>query len=148
MITRREDWPRRLDAALQAARRAPFVWGAHDCCLFAADAVDAMCGTDPMGGIAARFRGRYRTARGARGLLARLGGVDGLMTRVGVGPEVAPLLARRGDVVALAPSDGDGSAGVMLGICIGAEIVGAAPQGLRLVPLAAGERAWRVGGTQ
>jgi hypothetical protein len=145
-MRRREDWPRRLDAVLRAARRRPFVWGEHDCCLFAADVVDAMCATDPAAAIAARFRGRYRTSRGARGLLARLGGIDGLMTKVALGPEVAPLMAQRGDVVALAPPEGDAGAGVMLGICIGGQIAGAAPAGFCLVPLAAGRRAWRVGG--
>lgn len=146
MITRREDWPRRLDAALQAARRKPFAWGGHDCCLFAADAVDAMCGADPASGIAARWRGRYRTPKGARGWLKRLGGIDGLMKRAGIGPEVAPLLAQRGDVVALAPAPGAESAGLMLGICIGTHVAGAAPAGFCLVPLAAGQRAWRAGG--
>jgi hypothetical protein len=147
-LARREDWPRRLDAAIRAARLRAFRWGEHDCCLFAADVVDAICGADPTDAIAARFRGRYKTARGARGLLARLGGIDGLMTKVALGPEVAPLMARRGDVVALAPSDGDDSAGVMLGICIGEHVAGAAPAGFCLVPLRAGLRAWRVGGAE
>jgi hypothetical protein len=42
MLTRREDWPSRLAAALEEARDKPFKWGSHDCGLFAADCVLAI----------------------------------------------------------------------------------------------------------
>lgn len=143
-MRRLEDWPLRLDAALMAARERAFKPGDWDCSLFAADVVDAMCGT----AIAARFRGRYKTARGARGVLRRAGGIDAIMA--GVGPEIRPLMAQRGDVVEL-PLDRFPELAeaweIMLGICIGERVaVATLPRGLREMPLRLATRAWRIGG--
>lgn len=136
---RREDWPSGLAEVLERARHEAFAWGQHDCCLFAADVADALCGTQ----IAARFRGRYKTARGARGLLRRLGGLDGLMTLAG--PEIPVTLAQRGDLVALPAEDGPQSAGVMLAVAVGDVAAGAGVDGLAFFPIARAERAWAVG---
>ena len=66
-LRRLEDWPERLAEAIEAANERPFSWGRHDCCLFACDAVMAMTGVDP----AKPFRGKYKTKRGAFGVLKR-----------------------------------------------------------------------------
>lgn len=66
---RRLNWHQHLAQTLQAAMTRPFSWGEHDCCLFAADCVQAVTGVD----VAADFRGTYTTPLGAKKplLLAR-----------------------------------------------------------------------------
>ncbi|MBB4620123.1 DUF6950 family protein, partial [Sphingomonas abaci] len=63
------DWEARLAAYLEPLRARPFAWGRHDCSTFAAGAVEAMTGVDPM----PEFRGRYSTARGSVRALRRFG---------------------------------------------------------------------------
>ena len=141
-MRRLDDWPSRLAACIEAARCRPFVWGEHDCCLFACDCVAAMTGVDP----AARFRGGYGDAAGARQALRRYGG-GGLLETVarlarGHGcPELPPLSAGRGDLVLL-PGRGAGPDG--LGVCVGARALVATPGGLRAVPARHWRRAWKI----
>lgn len=66
-MTRAPDWRARLAALVEQRRAAPFVWGAHDCCLWASDAVLAMTGLDvaaPLRGYINRF-GALRSLRRA-----------------------------------------------------------------------------------
>lgn len=139
MIRRLEDWPRRLAEALETARSREFDWGEHDCGLLAMDVVDAMCGSD----IARGWRGRYRTSKGAAGLLRRRGGIERVMTRHGL-EERAVLMAQRGDVVEMPVPEGFDGAGLMLAICLGERAVGADFRGTALVPLKLGLRSWHV----
>lgn len=139
VIRRFEDWPRRMHAVLEAARRSDFAWGEHDCALMAIDVVDAMCGTQ----IAGMWRGRYKTARGAAGLLRRRGGIERVMGRLGL-EERPRLMAQRGDVVELPVPEGFDGAGLMLGISLGDRVVGADFRGIAMVPLRFGLRSWHV----
>ncbi len=137
-MMRRRDWQPRLDAVLRAAETRPFAWGRHDCALFVCDCLAAMTDEDP----AARFRGRYATARGAHGAIRRLSGardLAGLATKVR-GPPIAPAFARRGD---LAEVETDG--GYALGIVLGREVALVAPEGLVRVAADRARNAWRVG---
>ncbi len=137
-MDRRPDWQPRLDAALRAAAARPFAWGRHDCALFACDCIAAMTGEDP----AARFRGRYRTARGAARALRRIGGarnLGGLATRV-LGAPFPPAFARRGDLAEV-----EAGAGPALGVVLGRTVALVAPEGLVRVRLDRARRAWRVG---
>ncbi len=91
---RHRDWTTRLNAEIQAAQGRPFSWGEFDCCLFAADCCEAVCGVDP----AAPYRGRYTTEVGAKRVLRNThgsleGGWDACFKRVPVS------MAQRGDVV-------------------------------------------------
>lgn len=86
-------WARRLAQLIEERRDTPFAWGAHDCCTWAADAVQALTGEDP----AAAWRGTYHTAWGALRVLRREGGIPGLAQRAGMLP-CAAALARRGDL--------------------------------------------------
>ena len=139
-MPRRHDWPERLAEVVRAARGRPFQWGRHDCALFAFDCVAAMTGVDHT----ARYRGRYRTAKGAYRALARIGGVrtlDDLATALTKRPALAegPRAARRGDLVIHDTDDGPA-----LGVCLGARLVAVGPGGLAYRPMSAVTRAWRV----
>ena len=81
--------------AVQRVRRAqPFAWGIHDCCTFAADAVQAITGQDPApAGLRA-----HRTEKQALRALRRHGGVVGIATDA-MGPPAPVSLACVGDVV-------------------------------------------------
>lgn len=125
----------RFDALIAQRQRAPFAWGQHDCCLFAADAVLALTGSDP----AAAWRGAYSDAAGAARLLAELGGVRAIAAAHG--REIRPLAARLGDVGVLEHDGRD-----LLAVCAGdVWLAPAAGQGLTAAPLDAALAAWRVG---
>jgi hypothetical protein len=132
-----EDWPARLDTAIAAARHQSGIWGRHDCALFAAGVVRAITGED----FAAEYRGRYTTRIGAARVLRRVahGDVDAAATRALGAPLAAPLMAQRGDVVAL-----DRSEGLGLGICLGARIAVVGAAGLEFRPITDAIMAWRV----
>lgn len=133
---RRPDWPEQMAAVIEGARRTSFAWGRHDCCMFMADVVAATTGNDP----AAAFRHRYSTELGAKRALKRYGAGSLLATATAIlGPPVAPLMARRGDVVYATTG-----LGPALGICGGPVAYFAAPSGLATLPLATCDHAWRI----
>lgn len=131
------DWEARLAAYLEPLRVRPFEWGRHDCCTFAAGAVEAMTGVDPM----PEFRGRYSTAIGSARALRRHGAgeLDATLDRKFA--QVAPAMAHRGDVI---------MSGGLLGICLGPFLVAVGRQGdheglIRIDRARWAEpRAWRV----
>jgi len=138
MLTRREDWPSRLAAALESARDKPFVWGHHDCGLFAADCVLAMTGIDP----AAMYRGQYTDEAGAVETMYLLsnGGLRAAWTKA-LGPAMNNVrMARRGDV-ALVEIGGVEAAGVVVGSRVACTTEG----GLVMVPAHRIVAAWAVG---
>ncbi|WP_312158136.1 DUF6950 family protein [Pantoea piersonii] len=103
------DWQKRLVTVIKAAEKRPFSWGEHDCCLFAADCVEAMCGED----FAAEFRGKYDSETGAKKALLRGGGsLERVLARFL--DEVNPSLIQRGDV-AVVENAGRRCAGVFYG---------------------------------
>ena len=142
-MARIDNWPRTLNALIEERRAASFAWGAHDCCLFAADGVRATTGADP----AADLRGRYRTALGAARLIRRrfAGDIEAIPSALGFA-EIPPALARRGDVVSyrLAAAIGNRLFPTALGICVGADCAFAGPAGLTFMRAAACRRAWRI----
>lgn len=146
-VKRFEDWPKRLSQHITATVGLPFVWGERDCCLWACDGLRAMTGVDP----AAPFRGRYASERQAYGALKRFAGGGVAETAAvicaGLGwREVKPRMAQRGDVVLATGAGPDGAARDVLGLIgsNGLPLV-MAPTGLTELPLAAVQRAWRVG---
>ena len=126
-------WRERLDALIAARMPAPFAWGTHDCCLFAADAVLAQTGEDP----AAEFRGTYADARQALELLTELGGLTAVAGRAG--EPVQALCAQVGDI-GLVEHDGR----ELLAVCAGPVWLVPAEQGLAALPIDAATSAWRV----
>lgn len=103
------DWQIRLINVIRAAEERPFLWGKHDCCLFAADCAQAMCDVD----FAASLRGTYSTASGAKRVLLTSGGsLEKVLARYL--DEVPIKLAQRGDI-AVVMSAGNRCAGVVFG---------------------------------
>lgn len=134
VLTRLPDWPARLSALVAAAHVQPFAWGTHDCCLWAADAVLALTGTDPAAGL----RGRYSQVQGAHRLLAAHGGLRGVVQRHC--PALpTPHQAWEGDV-GLVHVDRP-----MLAVRVADVWLCAATRGLHAVPAAAASMAWGVG---
>lgn len=101
------DWQRRLTEVIRAAEKRPFLWGEHDCCLFAADCAEAMTGEN----FAAGWRGTYDSGNGAKKALLRGGGsLEKVLAKYL--DEVPVKLAQRGDI-AVVMSGGSRCAGVV-----------------------------------
>lgn len=98
---RHPNWTTRLPETLQKATQKPFSWGEHDCCLFAADCVIAVCDFDPC----EKIRGRYKTKAGAaRVLKTKFGDLESALSRFF--SEIEPERAIRGDIVMYNGDDG------------------------------------------
>lgn len=95
-----------LEAFVAAQRARAFEWGVSDCCLFAADWVQACAGHDPADGI----RGTYADRHGAFVTVRRLGGLSKIGARSGWARTDAPNLGAIGIL-------GDGPR--VLGVCLG-----------------------------
>lgn len=138
---RQDGWEKAFNAEVEAALTRPFAWGHFDCCLFAADCVRAITGTD----IAAGYRSTYESRMGALELVEREGGLEAMIDRAcsehGLEPR-RPEEAQRGDVVILNGVDGFT---VTAGICVGTRAAVPAPErGLSFVPMVSATRVWHV----
>ena len=127
-------WQTRFALLCMERRARAFEWGAHDCCLWAADAVHAVTGQD----FAASLRGTYSTAAEAAKVLKAAGGVRAV-ARKALGEQIHPALAAVGDVVLLAQEGRE-----LLAVCNGTEALCAAPTGLAPVPMRQALAAWKV----
>lgn len=97
MTARFSFWRTALFDYVQGVAAKPFVWGEHDCGLFAAGAVLAMTGED----FAAEYRGRYRTMGSAMRLLKKRGFADHAALVASLFEEQHPSAAQIGDIAAL-----------------------------------------------
>lgn len=148
MLTRFDDWPGRLDAAIRAAATRPFAWGSHDCCSWACDTVLHFTGTDLM----APLRGRYGDARSAAVAMRRYAGagLEAVARRLADGhwlEDVPPGFAQRGDVVLALVDTPTGSRADALGLVSinGRDALFAGGIGLVALPLRHCRLAWRIG---
>lgn len=121
-----------LVAYIAARMRAPFAWGDNDCVTFAAGAVKAQTGRDPLGAIAAR----WSTARGAGRVLRKFGGMEAAVSSV-LSP-IAPAMAARGDVAGWLDAQGR----LQLAIVEGQTLVGPGEAGTVRLPRSAMVKAW------
>lgn len=134
-LARRPDWLAQLTRYLEEARRLAFDPGAHDCALFAAGAVWAMTGVD----LARAWRGTYSTLDEGLALL-RAEGVEDHVELVGrLLPEIAPIQARIGDLVAVLEGNH-----LALGVCGGSVVHVLGVDGGGVVEMERGVKAWRV----
>ncbi|MGT2566011.1 DUF6950 family protein [Enterobacter kobei] len=103
------DWHNRLIAVIRAAEKRSFLWGEHDCCLFAADCAEAMTGDNFANG----WRGTYDSETGAKKALLRGGGtLEKVLAKYL--DEVPVKMAQRGDI-AVVENSGTRCAGVIYG---------------------------------
>ena len=130
-MVRLDDWPSRLSAYLRERKKMPFQWHVNDCMSFTAKAVEALTGIDYFSHYS-----DYHDEETARQMLAKNGGVVGIITKcLGKGSrEVAK--ASRGDVVIVKAPE------VLAGIVddSGQRIVGIGETGFIYMPL---KKAWR-----
>jgi hypothetical protein len=139
-MTRHGKWPSLLTTFIEERRLMPFAWGRNDCCLFAADWVQICTGCDP----AHELRGKYSTALGAARILRELGGVRGVIQRMGepLGLQrIKSVQDQRGDLVVADTGNGES-----IGICIGAHAAFVGEKGLLFAPFDFKKAAhcWRV----
>lgn len=145
-MTRHEHWDtRHLHPFLIEAEKRPFQWGVSDCCLIAADAIEAMTGVD----IAEDFRGKYTTELGAFKLIREITGGTTVADAAAYCAQThdlvewpSPLYARRGDLVVI-EDDGNLIAGFVH--LNGRHAISIGQDGLKRLPLSAVKRAWHVG---
>ena len=98
-------WETALSDYIAIKRHEPFEYGVNDCCLFAAGAVEAITGKDPM----PEFRGKYDSLKGSVKALEEIGAGTLEATLDGKFPEVSIGYTQRGDLAFF-----DGSVGVVV----------------------------------
>jgi hypothetical protein len=133
-MARLHDWQTRFAEFARGRRDLPFAWGSNDCCLFAADCVEAMTGEDP----AKDLRG-YSTALQAARIVRAHGGMASFASSR-LGPQVSPLMANVGDVVLVDMNGRDA-----LGVCNGTSVIGPGPLGMVSFGFGVAKAAWRIG---
>ena len=131
-LTRHSAWEQNLSEYIETKRHEPFDYGVNDCCMFAAGAVEAMTGVDPM----IEFRGQYDSLKTTIKVLKEIGAGDLEATIDGKFPEIAVGYAQRGDLAFF-----DGSVGVVMG----GFAWFASDDGLERVPRSLWDKAWSVG---
>ena len=144
-LTRTLHWAtQELHAYLVAHNQDTFSWGTNDCCLFAANAIQAMTGVD----IASDFRDKYTTELGAMKAIKDVSGGSSVedaavycATKHGLVEWSAPLLAQRGDLVLVQDADRLIAGVVHLN---GKHVISIGEQGLKRLPLTSVTRAWKV----
>lgn len=143
-MKRKDTWPEALHDFIESRKATPFTWGVNDCCLFVADAIEAMTGDDP----ASEFRGRYADEAGALEAIKTVCGGENTadaITYVAKQNEWEPLqtvlLAQRGDLVTI-----DTGVGIAAGVVHlnGREALFVSTDGLHKISLRKCKQAWRV----
>ncbi|MDQ0040813.1 DUF6950 family protein [Variovorax boronicumulans] len=130
---RRADWQERFAAFAKERAEMPFAWGTNDCCTFAAGAVLAITGKDPM----ASFE-PYDSPLAAARLVETGGGLSVLACSL-LGPSVPPLMAAVGDVVLLTNEGRE-----LLGVCNGPGALAPGKDGAVIVEMTAALAAWKI----
>ena len=118
-----------MQYAVEANRHKPFEWGVHDCCTFAALAVQVQTGQN------VNVTRPYKTIRGALREIKRLGKIPDYqtaLTNVLCEPSSART-AHRGDLILM--RDQPGEIGYVLGMTIGTHVVFPGLEGLIFQPL-------------
>lgn len=138
-MIRVQNWRVNYENLIDAIRRKPFAWGYVDCLTGLVDpTIQALTGEEPF----ARFRARYKTARGAIGIMRR-SGFENLADLVASElPEIHPSQCVVGDVVAI-PTDDDFA--FALGVVNGDRVFVISPDGLSTRDISEAVRAFKVG---
>jgi hypothetical protein len=144
MLKRTTLWQRQFHVFLLERSTTPFAWGANDCALFSADAIQSFTGQD----IADDFRGKYTTQIGAFKTVKSITGgstvADAALycaTKHGLTEHTHSLMAKRGDLV-LVDNGGELIAGVVH--LNGYNVVSVNEKGIVRLPITAIKRSWSV----
>ncbi len=135
-LSKRSDWRNRLNAYVEAQRRGGFAFGARDCALFVAGAVEAMTGID----YAAEYRGRYNTLQGGLHRVRASGYLDHIDMVASLFKEIPRMQAKVGDIAVIDGEDG----GLALGVVGGSRIFVRHKAGLSTVDLTVIKRAFEI----
>jgi hypothetical protein len=137
---RHPDWEARLAALIAASRHRPFQTAVHDCGTFAADAVAAVTGVDPL----ASLRSRYRHEAAQPGFTgwSPVAIIRALAVEHGW-KRVPWRFAQRGDLALVRGADGAACAAVV--DLSGRRFVAPGPAGLVAFPLDRASACWRIG---
>jgi hypothetical protein len=146
MLTRKQDWDTvHLHQYLKNAQ--PFEWGKADCCLFAANAIEAQTGID----IADDFRGQYTDKLSAFALIRKVTGGSTVAVAAaycakkhGLKELQYPLMAQRGDLVVFKNVDDELIAGIVH--LSGRHLVSVGETGAVKVDITNVVRAWSISG--
>lgn len=130
---RRRDWQERFAAYVRQHAQTGFEWGSHDCCTFAAGAVEALTGTNPMAAVP-----RYEDELAAARMVHRAGGLRALATEY-LGEPVSPALANVGDVVLI-----ENAGRELLGICNGTSALAQGTEAMVALEMTAARAAWKI----
>jgi hypothetical protein len=126
-----ENWESKLFAYLETV--GPFEWAKNDCCVFVSNAIVLMRGDD----VLKDYRG-YKTKLGAQKILKKVGGIEGLWTKI-LGESISHKLLKRGDVVFYS-NKGD----PLVGLCVGSRFVALTESGIVYLPMNLAEKGWKV----
>lgn len=143
MIQRHPKWQSRLAKFLYEHEHCTFRYGTLDCCLFVADAIQAMTDVD----IADVYRGKYSSRDTAMALVKEIDGKASVQAcaygrALAYGMKEVPVnFAQRGDMI-LVTRARDYSLGIVAPT--GRHIIIALRVGYGLVDISRGCRAWRV----
>lgn len=132
---RLQNWQIHFEKFIADNRKAPFVWGKHDCCLFAANSVLAITGID----YAKDFRNSYDSAISAAKLIAEFGGLDGVASKLLNAQPVPVGYADVGDVL-LASQEGRG----LLAVCNGSTMLAPGLDGLITLETYTALKTWKI----
>jgi hypothetical protein len=124
-------WEQALSDYISSKRDEPFQYGVNDCCMFAAGAVEAMTGVDPM----EEFKGTYSDLRGSIKALKEIGDGDLETTLDSKFEEVAISHAQRGDLAFFDES---------VGVIMGGFAYFVSDEGLERIPREMWEKCWSV----
>lgn len=125
-------WEDALANYIATKRHEPFEYGVNDCCLFAAGAVEAVTGEDPM----PEFRGKYDSLKTSLKVIKEIGAGTLEATLDDKFPEVGIGHAQRGDLAFFVGS---------LGVVMGGFAYFVTDDGLERVERSLWDKCWSVG---
>lgn len=135
-LTRRPDWPRRLDDFIRERRSRSYAYGRNDCGIWLLAWTQAATGVELLPGLvpptSARAAARFLLARGHRD-------VEGLAFELLGAPLPSPRVAGRGDVVSF-----EGAGERHLAIVTGAVAATPGRDTLLWVPRSLWKRGWKI----
>jgi hypothetical protein len=144
-IKRKQEWPELLHEYIDSNVSTPFAYGVHDCCLFVADAVQAITDVD----LAVDYRGKYTDLKSSLHVIKDVTGgstVEDVIVHAAQQSELTEcpsvLYAQRGDVVLL---DHDETLALGIVHLDGVHALFVSESGLHKLPVKQCRRAWRIG---